>query len=97
MTERKSGQKPHSLARYAAEAQRKPFELEVDDDTVIVLQPPTVDDVLAIEEATSSREALSVIAGEQFEPLMKALHGQPAGVIGALLDDAREWFGLGNS
>ncbi|HEY7431991.1 MAG TPA: hypothetical protein VH641_14815 [Streptosporangiaceae bacterium] len=88
-----------TLAQYAAEAQRQPFVVDPGDGehAPLVIEPPTVAAILAIEEAGSSREALQRIAGDQYEPLMAVLGGQPAGVLESLLGDMRRWFGLGNS
>jgi hypothetical protein len=85
-----------SLADYAAEALRTPFVLPVGDGTDITIAPPTVEQVLAVEEAQTEREALKIVAGDAYEALSAALAAQPAGVFGALLTDMRKHFGLGN-
>lgn len=86
-----------SLADYAAEATRAPFTLDVGGQAgPLVIQPPTVETLLAIEEAVTSRDALKVIAGDAYAELMPLLAGQPAGVLDALLADMRAHFGLGN-
>lgn len=85
-----------SLAEYAAEAKRDPFELPVDAKTTIVIQPPTVEQLLAIEDAPDTRTALRAITGDQFTALMRALKGQPAPVLAAIVEDMRKHFGLGN-
>lgn len=85
-----------SLADYAAEAQRTPFPLDVGTGEPLAIKPPTVDSILALDEAVTERDALKVVAGDAYEALLAALAGQPAGVLGALLADMRKHFGLGN-
>jgi hypothetical protein len=87
-----------TLAQYAAEAQRQPFVLDPGDgrQVPLVIEPPTVGALMAIEEAGTAREALTILAGDQASPLLEAIKDLPAPALGALLDDMRAHFGLGN-
>lgn len=85
----------YSLPRYRAEAKKEPFELVIDKNTSIVIAQPSGEDLLAAEQATSSREAIKILAGDQYHELMKALGAEPAGVLKAVIADIRDHFGLG--
>ena len=85
-----------SLAQYAAEARRDPFTLDIGGGQPLVIQPPTVDGLMAIYDAPTDRDALAIIAGDQFAALWAAVKDQPAAMLGALLSDMRKHFGLGN-
>ena len=85
----------YSLARYRAEAKKAPYELVIDAGHSIVITQPSGDDLLAAEQATSSKEAIRILAGDQYDALMKALGGEPAGVLKAVVADLRDHFGLG--
>jgi hypothetical protein len=87
----------YSLARYRAEAKREPFELVIDSSSSVVIVQPSGEDLLAAEQATSSREAIKILAGDQYEELMKVLGAEPAGVLKAVIADIRDHFGLGET
>jgi hypothetical protein len=94
----------YRLERYRAEATKEPFELVVDGidgadgaDTSIVITQPSGADLLAAEQATSSKEAIEILAGDQYDALMTVLRDEPAGVLKAVVADLRDHFGLGDT
>lgn len=57
----KATNKPFSLANYASEAQGKPVEFWVDDDTMIPIDRPTGDQMFAAEAAMRSNDSKAII------------------------------------
>lgn len=87
--------KKYQLARYRAEAAKAPFELIVDDKTTISIPPPSTDVVLQVTETGNVREQLRLLAGDQYERLMKAIGDEPGSILKPLLRDLTEHFNLG--
>ncbi|MCW2904929.1 MAG: hypothetical protein JWO67_7194 [Streptosporangiaceae bacterium] len=87
--------KSFALARYRAEAVHRPFELIIDADKSICIQPPKTADVIEMDASTPTREVLRLLTGDQYEPLVEAIGDEDAGVLIAILKDMQEHFGLG--
>jgi len=83
------------LAVYRAEAVKAPFELIIDEKTSVMIPPPSTDDVLAVAEATTPREQLRLLAGDQFGTLMEHISDEPGGILKPLLNDMTSHFKLG--
>jgi hypothetical protein len=87
--------KPYALARYINEATSKPFELIVDDKRSIVIEQPSSQDVLMIDQAENTEEAFRVMVGDKFDEVMKAIGDTPGRVLKLVIDDIRDHFKLG--
>ena len=87
--------KKFQLAVYRAKANKAPFELIVDEDKTVSIPPPSTDVILDVSEATSVREQLRLLAGDQYGPLMEALGDEPGSILKPLMADLTEYFGLG--
>lgn len=92
---RKPQGKPNSLARYRAEATGEPFVLWLDDDKNIEIPRPKGKAMLAVEEATSSREVITLLAGDQADELLAIFEDEDFAVMQAVSKDMQEHFGLG--
>lgn len=90
--------KNYSLARYRAEANSKPFVLELggkaDDD--IVIQPPDGDTFLELGNIpmNEGRHLLSLLCGDKFGAVMDVLGNEPAPVLIAVVQDMLRHFGI---
>lgn len=83
------------LSKYMAEANTKPFDLEVSDDGEVLSIPvPDGDTMLAVEESRSSRATLELLCGEHAERVMNLVGPQPVGVMNALVGDMLKHFGI---
>lgn len=87
--------KKYQLAVYRAKAAKKPFELIVDEDKSIHIAPPTTDVILDVSEATTPREQLRLLAGDQYNALMEVLGEESGSILKPLMNDLTEYFGLG--
>lgn len=85
----------YSLSKYRSEAKGEPFVLDVDTNTSIVVPRPTGDVLMDVEEATSSREIISLLAGDEAEKLLEVLGSEDFEVLMGLSKDMQEHFGLG--
>lgn len=85
----------YSLQQYRSEATGEPFVLQVDDDHTITVPRPTTDVVLDIEEATTSRQILTLLCGDVAEEFFKAIGSEDAVVLNAISKDMKKHFGLG--
>lgn len=91
----KANGKPHSLARYRSEAKGEPFVLWLDDDKKIEIARPSGDVLMDVEQATSSREILTLLCGDQADEFFAAVGKEDFAVMKAIGDDIQEHFGLG--
>src|SRR5205085_9967732 len=91
----KPNRKPYSLDRYRSEAKGDPFELWVSDSESIVVERPTGDQMFRLESATSSKEVLRILAGDQADALISVLGTEDAAVMREVAKDLQEHFGLG--
>lgn len=89
--------KKYQLAVYRAKAKKAPFELIIDEDKTITIPPPSTDVILDVAEATSPREQLRLLAGDQYEPLMEVLGDEPGSILKPLLNDLTNHFDLGET
>jgi hypothetical protein len=87
--------KRKTLADYRKEARREPFELPLDDDTVIVIPPPNGYTLMDLDTAYSTRAVLKLLAGGQYEALIGAIGDEDGAVLMAIGKDIRDHFGLG--
>ena len=85
----------HSLARYRAEATKKPFEFIIDAEKSMFFEQPDADTMLIIDQAANSEEAMRLLTGDQFDALMEVIGKEPGGVLKLLSEDMQEHFGLG--
>lgn len=92
---RKPAAKQHSLARYRAEAKGEPFTLWLDDDETIVIPRPKGSVMFGLEEATSSRQIIRLLAGDQADRLLEVFAEEDFAVMQAVSNDMQEHFGLG--
>jgi hypothetical protein len=83
------------LAKYRMEAVKTPFDLIIDEKTSVIIPPPSTDDVLAVSEASTPREQLRLLAGDQFGTLMEHIGDEPGGILRPLLNDLTGHFKLG--
>lgn len=91
---------PHSLAAYRAAAEKKAaksgaFVFWVDDDTKLEIPRPTGATMLAVEEATSSRQIITLLAGEHADALLEIFEGEDFDVMQSVSGDMQRHFGLG--
>lgn len=82
------------LSKYVAEANSKPFDLEISDDEVLSIPVPDGDTMLEIEESRSSRATLELMCGEHFDRVMDLVGPAPVGVLNALVQDMLKHFGI---
>lgn len=87
--------KNHSLARYRAEAQKKPFEFIIDADKSLFFEQPDSETMMVIDQVANSEEAMRLLVGDQYDELMKIIGKEPGGVVKMLSEDIQEHFGLG--
>lgn len=85
----------YSLAKYRAEAKGEPFHLDVDEDTTITVLRPTGDVLMDVEEATSSRQIIKLLAGKQSDALLSAIGPEDYTVLQGVAEDMQKHFGLG--
>lgn len=96
----KPANRPHSLDAYRKAAAKKaektgPFEFWVDDDNKLEIPRPNGATILAVEEATSSREIISLLAGDHAEQLMAIFEAEDFEVMQQVSQDLQRHFGLG--
>ncbi len=96
MSNTKAKQNGHySLAKYRAEAKGEPFVLDVDESTTITVPRPTGAVLMDVEEATSSRQIIKLLAGDQAEEFLKIVGDEDYTVLQAVATDMQKHFGLG--
>lgn len=93
----KKGNGHYSLAQYQAKAERTPFELDVDTDRTIVIQPPSADQMFKLERALDSEEGVKIVCGDAADEVLDLFRPLPAEVFEAFSDDLKKHFGLGES
>lgn len=86
-----------TLADYRAEARREAFELPIDDDTVITIQPPSGNVLLDLDSAFTTRAVLQHLTGDQYETLIAAIGDEDGAVLLAVMKDMQRHFGLGGA
>lgn len=85
------------LSDLAAQAKRDPWTLEDDDGTALITIPaPTVEQLEGMAAAESMYDVARILAGDQYEDLMKHLRPLGSTAIGEAVDDMAARFGLGN-
>ena len=89
--------KTYSLDRYRREAKGEPFELHLDDEHSIVIDRPTGDVLMDVEEARSSREIITLLCGDKADEFLDAIGKEDFSVLQAVAQDMQEHFGLGES
>ncbi len=93
---------PNSLERYRSEAAKKaaklggPFRFHVSDDEVLEIPRPTGEVVFELEVATSSKEMIKLLAGDQAGRLIEIFEGEDFEVMQAVSNDIMEHFGIEN-
>lgn len=99
MSAPRASNKPFSLANYAAEAQGKPLEFWVDDDTMLNIERPTGDTMFKAEEAQrqgDTKALLRALCGkESAEQLIDLFSPLPADALRNFVTDLAEKLGLG--
>ena len=89
--------KKYQLAVYRRRAVKAPFELIIDEDKTVSIPPPSTDVLLDVAEATTPREQLRLLAGDQYDALMEVLGPEPGGILKPLLADLTAHFDLGET
>ncbi|MEU5853939.1 hypothetical protein ABZ799_01305 [Nocardiopsis dassonvillei] len=94
---KKGAPRRYSLAKYAAEATKEPFELDLDDERSVKLKQPTINDMTRVARMVSVEEFAEVFteSEEDAEALVSALGDLPASAMMSLVQDVREHYGLG--
>lgn len=84
----------YKLDKYRKEAQGEPFVLEVDDKRSIVIEPPTVEDIIEIGETplNNGRRMLQLICGEQFDEVWELISQDPGSMLVPLVVDMAKHF-----
>lgn len=93
--------KPNKARRrwdtYVQEAAKPPFELEVDDDTVITIEAPTGGQLIEAQRLQASGDVeaqLRVICGDKaFPEVFPLIQAAPGGAMTALISDIMKHFG----
>lgn len=88
------GNSTFKFSKYRAEADRPPFDLELEDGTVISIPVPDGDTTFEIEEAGTSREMLTLMCGDQADAVFELIGPENGTVIRALAKDMSKHFGL---
>ena len=90
--------KPFSLANYASEAQEKPVEFWVDDDTMLTIERPTGEQMFEVEAAMRSNDSKAILkalcgkdVGQQLIDMFGPL---PAKALRDFTGDLQERLGL---
>lgn len=88
-----------SLAHYRSSVKTgEPFTLPIDEETSIVIERPTGDQILDAEaclRAGDSRGFLEEIAGDVADELLDVLGAEDFDVLRAVARDIQKHFGLG--
>lgn len=87
--------KPFSLDRYRAEAKGEPFVLWLDDDHSIEIPRPSGDTLMDVEEASNSREIISMLCGDKAGEFLAVVGKEDFAILQAVSKDMQEHFGLG--
>jgi hypothetical protein len=87
--------KPFSLDRYRAEAKGEPFVLWLDDEHSIEIPRPTGDTIMDVEQASNSREIITLLCADKADEFLAAVGKEDAGVLKAVSIDMQEHFGIG--
>lgn len=95
MANKKKSPPTYDLKKYIYEATKQPFPLQVDDETVIEIPPPSVNVILDLPGEEDPREAIRLMAGDSYDALIEAIGDQPAGVLKPIMSDMKDHFGLG--
>lgn len=91
---------PRSLERYRQDAAKQaekaggPFRLHVDDDNVIEVPRPNGATMFAVEEATSSKQVIRLLAGDRADELIGIFEGEDFAVMTAVVEDMQQHFGI---
>jgi hypothetical protein len=85
------------LDQFRQEAGIEPYELEVDDGRIITIMPPTTDTMIKIGETPvfQQRELLTLLCGDSFEELWKAIADEQGPAMAALITDIAKHFKMG--
>ena len=86
--------KTFKFDQYLKEADRPPFELELEDGSIISIPVPDGDTTFEIEEAGTSREMLTLMCGDQADAVFDLIGSENGTVIRALTKDMAKHFGL---
>lgn len=91
--------KPFSLADYASEAEGKPVEFWVDDDTMLSIARPTGQQMFDAEAAMrmgDSKAILHAVCGEEYgDTIVEKFAPLPATALRRFVADLTEKLGLG--
>lgn len=87
----------YSLDRYRSEAKGEPFVLEVDEDRKIVIERPSGDVMMDVEEARTSREILMLLCGDKADEFLEVVGPEDFEVMQSISEDMQEHFGMGES
>lgn len=91
----KRGDGAYSLDKYRKDAKGEPFVLAVDVDKTITIPRPTGSVLMDVEEARSSRQIISLLAGDSADELMEVLGAEDFEVMRGVAADMQKHFGLG--
>lgn len=94
-----AAKKPFSLANYASEAQAKPVEFWLDDDTMLTIERPTGGQMFEVEAAmrdNDSKAVLRALCGKEVgQQLVDVFTDLPAEALREFTADLAERLGLG--
>ena len=79
---------------YLAEAHPTSFMLRVSLDRVIEIKYPDSERMLKVDEATSARQTLTHLCGDQWNEVFKLVKDKHGKVLEKLASDIRDHFGL---
>ncbi len=85
-----------SLVQAKAEARGKPFPIDLDADTTVLIPRPSGGSLFDVEEASTSREVLAIMCGEHAGAVFAALDDADFEVVGELAEALKKHFSLGN-
>ncbi len=83
-----------SLVKAKAEARGEPFPLDLDADTTVQIPRPTGGTLFDIEEATTSREVVTLMCGDHADAVFTALDDADFEIVGELAAALQKHFGL---
>ncbi len=86
--------KTYKFDSYLAEARPTAFELELGHEDSIVIEAPTVETLLKLDEARTARRMLQLLCGEHYGRVHSLVADKHSGVLEGLVRDMRGHFNL---